>query len=215
MNCEQFQEILPHIIDDGGQDGDAEARTHADACPACGDLVRDLRHIAEQAPLLLPMHDPSPRVWSNIQQSLISEGLIRGDRTPGLASTGSANTGPASVIALPQRPRAWTPLGSIMATAAVLLLGVLLFNYRPKPAAGLKASDPASADEQLIRQVSSKDPSVGKAYEESMKQVNSYIADAEKAVKNDGNDSVANEQLMDAYQQKAMLYEMATARSQE
>jgi hypothetical protein len=67
----------------------------------------------------------------------------------------------------------------------------------------------------LISQVSRKDPSVGKAYEESLKQVNSYIADAEKAVKSDGNDSVANEQLMDAYQQRAMLYEMATARSQE
>jgi hypothetical protein len=209
MNCEQFQEILPHIIDDGGE-GNAEAQTHAEACSACGELVRDLRHIAEQAPLLLPMHDPSPRVWSNIQQSLVSEGLIRGDRMPALTSSGTAN-----VIVLPQRPQAWTTMGSMMATAAVLLLGAVLFNYRPKPAPNQSAGVALSADDQLISQVSSKDPSVGKAYEESLKQVNSYIADAEKAVKSDGNDSVANEQLMDAYQQRAMLYEMATARSQE
>jgi hypothetical protein len=202
MNCQQFQEILPHVIDEGGN---AEAESHAESCSSCGEMVRDLRHIAEQAPLLLPMHDPNPRVWSNIQQSLVAEGLIRGDRTPR----------PASVTEMPQRPRAWTPAGSIMAIAAVLVLAVVLFNYRPKAAGISSAADSPITDDQLISQVSRKDPSVGKAYEESLKQVNSYIADAEKAVKNDTNDSVANEQLMDAYQQKAMLYEMATARSQE
>lgn len=202
MNCEQFREILPHVIDEGGN---AEVETHAEACPACGALVSDLRHIAEQAPLLLPMHDPGPRVWSNIQQSLISEGLIRGDRTPR----------PASVAVMPQRARSWTPVGSLMATAAVLLLAVVLYRFESKPAGRLSASVTPTADEQLIRQISGKDPQVGKAYEESLKQVNSYIADAERAVKNDGNDSVANEQLMDAYQQKAMLYEMANARSLE
>ncbi|MBZ5521695.1 MAG: zf-HC2 domain-containing protein [Acidobacteriia bacterium] len=205
MNCEQFREILPHVIDEEDAGGNAEVETHAESCPSCGEMVRDLRHIAEQAPLLLPMHDPGPRVWSNIQQSLISEGLIRGDRTPR----------PASVTVIPQRPEAWTTVGSIMASAAVLILAAVLFYYRPRPAVTLSASVTPTADEQLISQVSRKDPQVGKAYEESLKQVNSYIADAEKAVKNDGNDSVANEQLMDAYQQKAMLYEMATARSQE
>jgi hypothetical protein len=34
-----------------------------------------LRYIAEQAKLLLPMHDPSPKVWDNIQDSLSKEGL--------------------------------------------------------------------------------------------------------------------------------------------
>ncbi|HWZ43720.1 MAG TPA: hypothetical protein VNW97_09590 [Candidatus Saccharimonadales bacterium] len=201
MNCQEFLEVLPHVIDEGGN---TEAETHAASCSSCGEMVNDLRHIAEQAPLLLPMHDPNPHVWSSIQQSLISEGLIRGGRTPR----------PAGVIAVPQRPPAWTRMGSMMAAAAVLLLAAVLFNYRPKPGVS-SASAAQSPDEQLISQVSSKNPSVGKAYEESLKQVNSYIADAEKAVKSDSNDSVANEQLMDAYQQKAMLYEMATARSQE
>jgi len=201
MNCEQFLEILPHVID---EDGNAEAETHAASCSSCSEMVSDLRHIAEQAPLLLPMHDPNPQVWSSIQQSLISEGLIRGERTPR----------PAGVTMVPQRPQAWTRMGSMMAAAAVLLLTAVLFNYRPKPGVS-SVSGPQTQDELLISQVSSKNPSVGKAYEESLKQVNSYIADAEKAVKSDSNDSVANEQLMDAYQQKAMLYEMATARSQE
>ena len=33
-------------------------------------LVRDLEYIASQARLLLPIHDPSPAVWDNIQQAL-------------------------------------------------------------------------------------------------------------------------------------------------
>jgi hypothetical protein len=203
MNCDQFQEILPHVIDEGGN---AEAQTHLESCPSCGELVRDLKHISEQAGLLLPMHDPSPRVWSNIQQSLVSEGLIRGDRTPG----------PANMTVLPQQARAGTLLGWVIAAAAVLVLGAALFNYNPAAAVNhAENRNPATGDEQLIRQVSKSDPAVSKAYEESLKQVDSYIADAEKAVKDDSNDTAASEQLMDAYQQKAMLYEMATAHSTE
>jgi hypothetical protein len=207
MNCEQLQEILPHVIDEGGN---AEADAHLASCASCGELAHDLKHIATQAGLLLPMHDPSPRVWSNIQQSLVSEGLIRGGRMPG----------PAGVAEFPKRfappLRAWTPLGSFIAAAAVLLLGFVLFRYNPSSASTQAAIQPAaSGDQQLISQISKGDPSVGKAYEESLKQVNSYIADAEKAAKDNGEDAFASEQLMDAYQQKAMLYEMAAARSTE
>src|SRR5258708_17091633 len=122
MNCEQRQEILPHVIDEGGN---ADAEAHLASCASCGELAHDLKHIATQAGLLLPMHDPSPRVWNNSQQSLVSEGLIRGGRTPGSAG----------VTAFPRRvappPRAWTPLGSFIAAAAVLLLADLLVPETP------------------------------------------------------------------------------------
>ena len=72
MNCQQFQETLPYIIESGGG-GDDES--HLQTCLSCASLVQDLRYIAEQAKLLLPMHDPNPRVWSNIEQSLKREGL--------------------------------------------------------------------------------------------------------------------------------------------
>ncbi len=74
MNCQQFQELLPYIIESGGK-GDDES--HLETCPSCASLVQDLRYIAEQAKLLLPMHDPNPRVWNNIEQSLQREGLLR------------------------------------------------------------------------------------------------------------------------------------------
>lgn len=77
MNCQQFQEALPHIIENGGNE---EQEAHLRSCEACSELVRDLKYIAEQARLLLPMHDPSPRVWTNIQKSLESEGLAQEGR---------------------------------------------------------------------------------------------------------------------------------------
>jgi hypothetical protein len=50
-------------------------------------------------------------------------------------------------------------------------------------------------------------------YEDSLKSVNAYIVDAKKTVEDNPEDSAAQRQLMDAYDQKAMLYEMATVRS--
>ena len=77
MNCQQFQEVLPHIIESGGN---PDEEVHLQTCPSCSDLVRDLKYIAEQARLLLPMHDPNPRVWTRIEDSLHREGLIREGR---------------------------------------------------------------------------------------------------------------------------------------
>lgn len=74
MNCVDFQRDLPLIIDTGGN---AEQEEHLRTCPVCGDLVADLRYIAEQAKLLIPMRDPSPKVWSNIEDRLKREGLVK------------------------------------------------------------------------------------------------------------------------------------------
>lgn len=74
MTCAEFQKVLPYIID-----GDAteEQKEHLATCQVCSDLVADLRYIAECAKLLVPMEDPSPRVWDGIQKSLEREGLAK------------------------------------------------------------------------------------------------------------------------------------------
>ena len=71
MTCAEFQKVLPYIIDGGGSE---EEQQHLETCPVCSDLVADLRYIAECAKLLVPMEDPSPRVWEGIQKSLEREG---------------------------------------------------------------------------------------------------------------------------------------------
>ncbi|MGD0932582.1 MAG: hypothetical protein ABR902_18195 [Candidatus Korobacteraceae bacterium] len=77
MTCSEFQKSLPYIIDGGGTE---EEQGHLEACPVCSDLVADLRYIAECAKLLVPMEDPSPRVWKSIEKALGEEGLARSAR---------------------------------------------------------------------------------------------------------------------------------------
>ena len=76
MTCAEFQKLLPQLYESGNT---AEGHEHLQGCETCSDLVADLNYIAEQAKLLLPMRDPSPRVWNNIQNSLEREGLIKSD----------------------------------------------------------------------------------------------------------------------------------------
>jgi hypothetical protein len=74
MTCAEFQRVLPYIIDGGGSE---EAQQHLATCEVCADLVADLRYIAERAKLLVPMEDPNPRVWAEIQRCLEREGLVK------------------------------------------------------------------------------------------------------------------------------------------
>ena len=203
MNCQQFQEVLPHIIESGGS---ADQEGHLQTCTACSDLVRDLKYIAEQARLLLPMRDPSPRVWSNIEESLQREGLIQEGRM--------SRQGHTMTITQTQK-KSWTPLGSILAAAAVITLAVVVINYHPRStvAANDSQTTTVDADQTLISQVAQQQPEVRQAYEQSLREVNTYISDAQKAVSDNPNDDAARRHLQAAYQQKAMLYQMATSRS--
>ena len=208
MNCQKFQEVLPYIIETGGS---AEEEEHLRTCPACAGLVEDLRYIATQAKLLLPMHDPSPRVWTGIEQALRHQGLIQEGRLSLMGQT----------TVLPEQIRSWTPVGWVMAAFALMAFSALLIMYRPQlpqaPASAQNMSaQPAplpADDQQLVHNVFQRAPDVSSAYEDSLREVNVYINDAEQAVARDPQDAAAREQLLDAYQQKEMLYQMATARS--
>ena len=68
--CADFQEQLPELFESGANLNEQE---HLKTCEQCSALVRDLEYIAQQAKLLLPIHDPSPAVWENIQTTLSSE----------------------------------------------------------------------------------------------------------------------------------------------
>ncbi len=73
-DCAAFQERLPQLFE-------AETRfskePHLEACEQCAELVRDLEYIAQQAKLLMPIHDPSPAVWENIRTALGSSEIPR------------------------------------------------------------------------------------------------------------------------------------------
>jgi len=210
MNCAEFQKALPEIIEGSGN---AEQQAHGKTCPVCSDLVQDLKYIAEQAKLLVPMHDPSPRVWAGIQGSLEREGLVRpstaGRFQPQVMAGGGSR---------------WGMYARLGAVAALALVAFLIINRNPgtetptnptsasvaSPATGAAASaDPN--DEKLVAEVSQQAPERAEVYKRSMQDVNAYIADAKKSVDEDPTNDAAREHLLLAYDQKAMLYEMATS----
>ena len=69
-NCAAFQNELPRLFESGE---DLDSQAHLQTCENCRALVQDLKYIAQQAKLLLPIHDPSPAVWENIQSALKKE----------------------------------------------------------------------------------------------------------------------------------------------
>jgi hypothetical protein len=70
VDCAAFQNQLPSLFESGE---DLSSHPHLQTCENCSALVRDLEYIAQQAKLLLPIHDPSPAVWENIQSALKKE----------------------------------------------------------------------------------------------------------------------------------------------
>ena len=66
-----------------------------------------------------------------------------------------------------------------------------------------------AGDRELLSAIEGASPSLGQTYSQSFEQVNSSIAEARAAINRNPGDSVVREFLNRAYQQKAMLYELA------
>lgn len=209
MNCAEFQKILPEYIEGGGS---AEQREHLRSCTVCSGLVKDLQYIAEAAKLLLPMEEPSTRVWQGIQQSLEKEGIVRPARGPERIKP----------FLVPVRSTWIWRSALVVVLAALAVVALLRYNAQKQApvVAGTVATDPVtpeidSGDQQLLSEVSAINPAMRATYEKSLRSVNSYISDARKSVDADPSDEDAREQLMQAYEQKAALYEMAMSRAGE
>jgi hypothetical protein len=212
MTCEEFERVLPEL----GSGHNIEQEEHLKSCPACSDLVADLNAISREARLLQGSEEPSPWVWNSIEVGLRQEGLIRQPQ----------HERPFIRPALLNWRLRW-----LVPAAALLLVvfGVLLHERGTGPA-DLAKSQPADVvktelqhpnqadvmggdDQQLLETVALRMPSMRAAYEENLRAVNAYIRDAEQSAHSDPNDEVAQQYLRNAYEQKAMVYEMALDRS--
>jgi hypothetical protein len=204
MNCVELQQSLAEV-EDGSS---VEQRAHLRACPACSALVQELDLIVAAAGGLQAADEPSPRVWNSIEIALRREGLIRPQRV--------------GRPPLPSFSARWGAARWLVPLAAVLLLAVGIYvrheslpnqlareNHVVVPAAN--ASDLDDAD--LMQEIADNAPAMRTQYEENLRQVNESIRDAQGVVDESPNDEDARRSLMDAYQQKSMLFEMAMDRS--
>jgi hypothetical protein len=211
MTCAEFELVLPDITEG---DREFEQEQHLRSCSACRSLVADLNAISQQARTLQAFEDPSPRVWNSIEIALIREGLIRKSPHGELAK----------VHAFPSRWRsAWLlPLAAaLLVTAGVVSYershGKRMAQVDHAPAAEQTQPAPvgteeAVADQQLLQSVAQRAPAMEAAYKANLQDVNSYIRDAEASVKDNPNDEEAQQYLSYAYEQRAMVYEMAEDR---
>lgn len=217
MTCAEFQQVLPEMLEG---EHNTEHEAHLASCSACSNLISDLNAISEAARQLRASEDPSPRVWNSLEIALRQEGLIRQ---------------PQRELALvPSRSR-W-PLGWMVPAMAALLVGfgIMMYERGPnQPSESARNEAPAVApavavvpattssahrvnhddDRQLLEAVGSRSPEIRAQYATDLNHVNSYIEDAEQSAQADPNDEDAQQSLMNAYDQRAMLYQMALDRS--
>jgi hypothetical protein len=210
MNCVELRESLIEV-DDGSA---VEQRAHLKTCRDCSALVADLNTVAHWAVELRGTDEPDPRVWKSIEGALRREGLIRPQRS-------------VSRSLLPSFGSPWGIARWLVPAAAALLVAVGLY-VRPHPSQPIATNKTPAAvvstpvadvetaglnDEDLLQEAAQQSPAVKEQYSENLRRVNEYIQDAKNVVDANPNDEEARRSLMDAYQQKAMLFELALDRS--
>jgi len=208
MNCVELQKSLVEI-EDGTR---ADQRAHLNTCPECSALVRELNLIACSAIELRGADEPSPRVWNSIEIALRREGLIRPPRS--------------SRSLIPSFSSRWRWARWLAPAAAALLVAMGLYLHEhslanqlardmAKPAVS-DVSDVAIAglnDDDLLQEISQQTPALQARYTDNLRRVNEYIQDAKSTVAADPNDEEARRSLLEAYQEKAMLFDLAMDRS--
>ena len=204
MNCVELHQSLADV-----EDGSApEQSIHLRTCPACSELLQELKLIVASASELQACDEPSPRVWNSIEIALRQEGLIRPQPVGGRFD-------------LAPFAARWAWARWLLPAAALLLLTVGIrerrqsLPERPRQQAALVEpvlNQSGLNDEDLLQEVSDNPPTVRSQYEENLRRVNDSIREDQIAVNESPNDEDARRALMDAYEQKSMLFEMAMDR---
>jgi len=205
MNCVELQASLVEI-EDGRS---SEQRDHLKTCPNCAALVTELLRIASAAVELRAGDEPNPRVWKSIESRLREEGIIRPQRGKSV---------------LPSLGSRWGWARWMAPAAAVLLIAAGLYVRQHLPPTRLSRNAAVAAtapdleiaglnDADLLQEVAEQSPALRIQYEDNLRRVNEYIQDAKGVVAANPSDEEARRSLMEAYQQKAMLFELAMDRS--
>jgi len=208
MTCIELQESLAENEKATG----SEQRAHLRDCPQCAALVEELLVIACAAGELREAQEPSPRVWNSIQATLREEGIMRPQGT--------------RRSLLPDFNSSWGWARWVLPVAAALLVTIGLVvrpHSSPREVASNYATQPAFSDadvavaglsdDDLMQEIAQQPPALREQYTDNLRRVNQYIVDAKYSVATDPNDAEARRSLMEAYQEKAMLFELAMDRS--
>jgi hypothetical protein len=203
MNCVELQNSLAEV-EDGST---VEQRAHLMDCPACFALVKELDLIIEAAGRLQAADEPDPRVWQSIATAMREEGLVRPQRSARPATSSFSER--------------WGAARWLIPAAAMLLLALGLYVKQPSAPKEAVQQTPVVTpvsktaglnDQDLIEEVADTSPAMKGQYEDNLRRVNQSIREAQGFVDESPDDEDARRSLMDAYQQKSLLFQMAMER---
>jgi hypothetical protein len=174
-------------------------------------------------PILVPA---SPRRrWSAWWLAPVAAGLLAAasyvaSHRPA-APTAQQHTPPTPTVTTPGPAVAAAPsdntTSEVHRTSTVATTHVPVEQPAPQPRHIVKSpvEPPSSAeDQQFLRAVSTSAPSMRATYENQLQAVNADIRETQDYVDRNPGDADARQHLMDAYQQKALLYQIALDRIQ-
>jgi len=206
MTCVELERSLAEV-EDGSR---PEQQNHLKTCAKCAALVAELSEIASAAADLRANDEPSPRVWNSIEISLRQEGLIRPQR-------------PRHSL-LPSFGSQWGWVRWLAPAAAVLLVTLGIYFRQPSHSTSVarvevktpvmdEAKIGGLNDDDLLAEIAEQPAALQAQFTDNLRRVNQYIQDEKSSVDADPNDEDARHSLMEAYQQKAMLFELVLDRS--
>lgn len=209
MQCEDIEGAL---ISDGLESLSEPARAHLAVCTSCRDTVADFHAILDAAAGLPAEVEPPARVWISLRAQLEAEGLIR------------ETVVPPAVAQVPW----WEPItqffsNRVLAASLVgcLLIAAVVLEMR-KPQRGpaeLPASASVPVDDQLFNSsrtlneqeqdlsnmIQASTSPVDTSLRQNLKDLDEFIAECERHLKQSPHDQLAREYLAAAVQQKAEL----------
>ena len=203
----QCRELEVFFEEEGLTPLSAAARQHLSECHACKHFFEDVIGIVALAHQLPAEIDPPEHIWISIRNELVREGTIRGlsgDRVPwwqsfaelfrnrGLATAAVAMVMIVVAFLLGSQPRDQMRQGQ-QAQEDPYASTVTALNQQERDLANMQLASTGgnSAVDASLRQ--------------NLEQVNEFIADCERRVREVPSDELAREYLTNAYQQKAQL----------
>jgi hypothetical protein len=223
MNCVEFERNLLESIEGSPT---PEQKAHLSSCSVCSGLLLDLNAIVSEAKFLAESaesEEPSPAVWNALEARLRSEGLIRR----------SEPTFAPELQIKESFFRRWRAAWLIPVAAGLAFVAVVKL-YQPSGAGdnlavtktaahqaettsvALKTKAPVSReDQQWLSTVASRPPAQLARFRNDLDNANAFIQDAQESLQRDPNDAFTQQMLINAYEQKQMLFELAVDRSSQ
>jgi Putative zinc-finger len=217
---------------------------HLKSCPDCSDLVSDLNLISSEARKLVESDEPGPQVWLRIAAQLRAEGLIREPAARPVLIPARRGLWrewwlvPVAAMLLVAGSYIWshkappqvakhqipdTPVQAQVPLTAPPSPQTIADQSSPvqsppqvasNPKRPPRAVEPDAEDQQFLSVVSTRAPSMRATYEGQLQAVDAQIREVQAYLDQNPEDADARQHLMDVYQEKALLYQIALDRIQ-